>query len=141
MEPHCSCHVRAASFLLPKSDVIYLFVSATASLHARLPTIMELAKRFEEARAYASVSVSSLEPPKPYPITTAKRISTKYGLAVLLTLRGTDTGVVQVILPQRYSHVMTDSDLDSINSKALSLNLVYKVICDSSNAYLFAIES
>jgi len=34
----------------------YLFVSATA--------IMDLGKRFEEATAYASVSVSSLEPHK-----------------------------------------------------------------------------
>jgi len=48
--------VRAASFLLPEADVI-LLVSATA----RLPTDMDLAKRFEEATAYASVSVSSSE--------------------------------------------------------------------------------
>ena len=36
---------------------------------------------------------------------------------------------------------MTDADLDGINSKAFSLNLVYKGVCDSSKAYLLAIES
>jgi len=85
---------------------------------------MDLAKRFEEASAYAAVSVSSLDAHTPYPITRAKRISTKYGLAVVLTLQGPDAGVVQVFLPQRYSDVITDSDFTSINSKAVALNLV-----------------
>jgi len=76
---------------------------------------MDLAKRFQEAFAYADVSVSSLDAHTPYPITRAKRISTKYGLAVVLTLQGPDAGVVQVFLPQRYSDVITDSDLTSIN--------------------------
>jgi len=71
-----------------------LFVSTTASLHARLPTVMDRAKRFEEATAYASVRISYLEPHKPCPITRAKRISNKYGMSVVLTLRGSDTGVV-----------------------------------------------
>jgi len=101
---------------------------------------MDLAKRFEEASAYAAVSVSSLDAHTPYPITRAKRISTKYGLAVVLTLQSPDEGVVQVFLPQRYSDVITDSDLTSINSKAVTLNLVYKGVCDSSKSYLLAIE-
>jgi len=93
-EPHCSCHVLAASFYCRSLMYFHLFVSATA-------TDMDLAKRFEEATAYASVSVSSLEPHTKYPITRAKRISTKYGLSVVLTLRGSDSGIVQVFLPQR----------------------------------------
>jgi len=93
---------------------------------------MDLAKRFEEATAYASLTLSNLEPHKPYPITRAKRISTKYEMLVVLTLWGSDTGVVQVFLPQLYSDVMTDADLESINSKAVALNLVYKGICESS---------
>ena len=91
---------------------------------------MDLGNRFVEASAYAAVSVSSLEVNTPYPITRAKRINTKYGLAVELTLQGPDEGVVQVILLQRYSDVMTDSDLASINSKAVALRLVYKGECD-----------
>jgi len=108
-----------------------LFVSATALL----PTDMDLGKRFEEAIAYASVSVSSLQPHKQYPIVRAKGISTKYGL--VLTLQGPDAGIVQVFLPQRYSDVMMDADLDSNNSKVVPLNLVYRGVCE---AYLLAIE-
>jgi len=95
---------------------------------------MDLAKCFEEATAYASVCVTSLEPHKSYPITIAKRISTEYGLAVVLTLRSSDTSVVQVFLPQRFSDVMSDAYLDSINSKAIALNLLCKGVCDSSKA-------
>jgi len=86
---------------------------------------LDLAKRFEEATVYASVSVSFLEPHKQYPINRAKRISTKYGLSVVLTLKCPDSGVVQVFLPQRYSDVMTDADMESIYSKEVALHLVY----------------
>ena len=89
---------------------------------------MDLGKRFEDASAFAAVSVSSLEANTPYPITRAKRINTKYGLAVVLTLQSPDEGVVQVFLPQRYSDVINDTDLTGINSKAVALNLVYKSV-------------
>jgi len=32
MEPHCYCHVRAASYLLPDADVIILLLSTAAAL-------------------------------------------------------------------------------------------------------------
>jgi len=59
----------------------------------------------------------------------------------VLTLRVSETSIVQVFLPKRYSEVMSDTDICSINSKAVSLHLVYKGICESSKAYLLAIES
>jgi len=102
---------------------------------------MDMGKRFEDASAFAAVSVSSLEPNTPYPITRATRINTKYGVAVVLTLQSPDDSVVQVFLPQRYSDVITDTDLTSINPKAVVLSLVYKGVCDSSKSYLLAIES
>ena len=90
---------------------------------------MDLAKRFEEATAYASVNVTYLEPHKLYPITRAKRISTKYGPTVVLTLRISETSIVQAFLPKRYSEVMSGADMDSINSKAVSLHPVYTGVC------------
>ena len=144
MEPHCSCHVRAVSYLLLDADVIFSFLSATAFFPARstvdMSRVMDLAKRFEEATAYASVNVTSLEPHKLYPIIRAKRFSTKYGPIVVLTLRISETSIVQVFLPKRYSEVMSDADVDSFNSKAVALHLVYKWACESSKSYLLAIE-
>jgi len=95
---------------------------------------MDLGKRFEEATAYASVSVSSLEPHKQYPIVRAKRLSTRFGMSVGFSLRASDTSVVKVFLPQSYSDVVTDADMESINSGAVALNLVYKDVCETSKA-------
>ena len=113
--------------LLPEADVISL-VSDT--------DVMDLGKRFEEATAYASFSVASLEPHKRYPIIRAKRLSTKFGMSVVFTLRCSDDPIVQVFLPQRYSDVVTDADIQSINSECVDLNIVNKGVCESSKAYI-----
>jgi len=118
-----------------------MFVSATAFFPARSSDEMDLTKRFEESTAYASVNVNTLETHKLYAIIRAKRIPTKYGLSVVLNLRIVETNMVQVFLPKRYSVVVSDSDIDAINSKAVSLHLVYKGVCESSKSYLLAIES
>ena len=78
---------------------------------------MDLTKRFEEATAYASVNVNTLEPHKLYAIISPKRIPTKYGLSVVLPLRIAETNNVQGFLPKRYSDVVSDADIDAINSK------------------------
>jgi len=110
--------------LLPEADVI-LLVSFSHCHNGSRQTV-------EESTAYASVSVASLEPHKRYPIIRAKRLSTKFGVLVVFALRSSDTHIVQVFLPQRYSDVVTDADLQSINSVSVDLNLVYKCVCDSS---------
>jgi len=102
---------------------------------------MDLTKRFEEANAYASVNVNTLEPNKLYAIIRAKRIPTKYVLSFVMILRISETNIVQVFLPKRYSDMVSDADIYDINSKAVSLYLVFKGVCESSKSYLLAIES
>jgi len=79
--------------------------------------VMDLAKRFEEATAYTSVNLSSLEINKLYPIFHAKRSTTKYGQTVLLSIRVSETSIVQVFLPKRYGAVISDDDMNKVNSK------------------------
>jgi len=98
---------------------------------------MELAKRFEEATvttANTSISINSLVINRPYPIIHAKRINTKYGPTVLLSLRDSDKKLVQIFLPKRYANVV-------ILSRSVYLNLVYKGICEVTRSYLLAIDS
>jgi len=47
-------------------------------------------------------------------------------MSVVFTLRNSETDVVQVFLPQRHSDVVTDADIQSINSECIGLNLMYK---------------
>jgi len=118
-----------------------MFVSATALFPARLPGDMDLTKHFEEATAYASVNVNTLEPHKLYAIIRAKIIPTKYGLSFVLPLRIAETNNVKHFLPKRYSDVVSDADIDAIKSKAVPLHLMYKGVRESSKSYLLAIES
>jgi len=98
-------------------------------------------KRFVEATTTASANISSLILNRPYPIVHAKRINTKYGPTVLLSIRDVDEKIVDIFLPKRYANVVTDEDLENINCRSLYLNLVYKGLCESSNSYLLAIDS
>ena len=100
---------------------------------------MDLAKRFEEATSSTSFNISSLVMNRLYPIVCAKRINTKFGSTVLLSIRDSNENV-QIFLPKRYSDIVSDNDMEKINSKAVYLNLVYKGICDTSKSYLLAID-
>ena len=105
---------------------------------------MELAKRFKEATATTantSISISSLVINRLYPIVHVKRINTKYGPTVLLSLRNSDEKLVLIFLPKRYANVVSDEDMEKINSRSVSLNLVYKGICELTRSYLLAIDS
>jgi len=102
---------------------------------------MYLAKKFEEATSCKTININSLEKEKLYPIARAKRITSKYGPTVLLTVRVSESCVVQIFLQKRYSAVISDDDVDKISNSAVSLNLVYKGMCETSKSYLLAIES
>jgi len=102
---------------------------------------MDLAKRFEESTTTASVNISSLILNRPYPTVHAKWINTKYGPTVLLSIRDVDEKFVDIFLPKRYANIVTDEDLENINSRSVYLNLVYKGLCESSSSFLLAIDS
>ena len=102
---------------------------------------MDLAKKFEEATACKTNNINSLEKEKLFPIVRAKRISSEYGPTVLLTVRDSESCVVQIFLPKRFCAVISNNDIDKINNSAVSLNLVYKGIVRHSKSHLLAIES
>jgi len=101
---------------------------------------MELAKKFEEATSCQSVNINSLETDKKYPIVRTKRITNKFGPSVLLTIRDSESTTDQTFLPKRYSAVVSEDDIEKINNKLVSLNLIYMGICEKSRSYLLKIE-
>jgi len=104
---------------------------------------MDLAKKFEDATASpscASVNISSLILNRQYPIVRAKRVTSKFGSTVLLSIRDTDEQLIQIFLPKRYASVVSDDDISKINSRTKYINLVYKDICEKTRSYLLAID-
>ena len=86
-------------------------------------------------------NLTYLEINKLYPIVRAKKITIKYGPTVLLSIRDSEASMVQIFLPKRYCAVISGDGMYKIYSNAVSLNLVYKGICETSKSYLLAIES
>ena len=101
---------------------------------------MELAKKFEETTSCQSVNNNSLETDKKYPIVRAKRMTSKFRPTILLTIRISESTTVHTFLPKRYSAVFSDEDIEKINNKLVSLNLIYMGICEKSRSYLLKIE-
>jgi len=102
---------------------------------------MDLAKKFEKAASCKMININSLGKEKQYAVVRTKRITSKYRPTVLLTVRDSESCVLQIFLPKSYCAVISDDDMDEINNSAVSLNLVYKDICKTPKSYLLAIKS
>jgi len=86
---------------------------------------MDLAQKFEGVACEKTISVTDLDLNRKYRILRAKGLTTRFGPTVLLTIRGEGAAPCQIFLPRRYSHVITDTDIEQINSNAVFLHLVY----------------
>jgi hypothetical protein len=80
---------------------------------------MDLNQKFEGITCNTTVYVSEINVNRKYRILRAQRLTTRFGPAVILTVKGEDAAPVQMFLPRRYSDVFTDTDIEQINSKAV----------------------
>jgi hypothetical protein len=99
---------------------------------------MSLAAHFQQTSSNYTIKLNRLVKDQQYPITCAKRDTTRFGPAVLLTIWESENSL-KVFLPRRYSEIMTDEDLTNVNSGKEKWNLVYKDKCSQTNGHLLAI--
>ena len=86
----------------------------------RLFSDMELDRKFEIATPCRSVSLGSLEPESLYPIVHIERINTRYGQSFLVAILDSTTSYVKVFVPRRNGVVVSDEDLEAINSQRVA---------------------
>ena len=98
---------------------------------------MSLAQKFVEASTCHTVKIGSLDTEKPYQITHAQRLGTRFGPTVILSIRESEFGLKKVFLPRRYSDVITDEDIERFNQG--KLYLIYKGVCELTNGFLLSI--
>ena len=96
---------------------------------------MELHRKFQIATSCPSVSLGS-ESDRAYPIVHAERITTRYGQSVLVAIMDSPSSTMKIFLPRRYGDVVSDEDLEAINSQRVALLLMYKRTCPRSNSYI-----
>ena len=101
---------------------------------------MNLAAKFELATSCQSVSIRDIVVDKKYPVVHPKRIITKFGSTTLLTLHDSDSSAnLQMLLPKRYSEVISEDDIHMINNNIMSTNLIFKGFCQKNKTYMLAI--
>jgi len=81
-------------------------------------------QNFEGVACDKTISVTELDPNHKYHILRAKRLSTRFTLTVVLTVRDSMEDPAQVFLSRRYNDVVTDNDIEQIHSNAVFLRLV-----------------
>ena len=86
------------------------------------------------------MKIGDLEVERNYPIVRAERVETKCGQSVLLSILDSPIKSIKVFWPKRYSAVVTDVDIDDINSERISLHLIYKGTCVKTKPYILAIK-
>jgi len=101
--------------------------------------IMDITQKFYGVTFDTTVSVSELDENHKYRILLARRLTTRFGPTVILTVKYEDAAPVQVFLPRRYSDVFSDTDIEQINSNAVFLHLLFKGVCPTTKAYLLAL--
>jgi len=74
--------------------------------------IMDLTQKFDGVTCDTTVSVSELDENRKYRILQARRLTTRFGPTVILTVKGEDAAPTQVFLPRRYSDVFSDKDIE-----------------------------
>jgi len=97
-------------------------------------------QKFDGVTCDTTVSVSELDVNRKYRILRAKRLTTRFSPTVILTVKNGEAAPVQILRPRRYSDVFTDTDIEQINSKAVFLHLIFKGVCPTTKAYLYATE-
>ena len=101
---------------------------------------MSLVTRFQEASTCYTIKIGSLQIDRPYPITYGERIDTRFGPAVLLSIRDSTFSIKKVFLPRRYSEVITDDDIAGINSARTKIYLVYRGTCMQSGGHVLTLR-
>jgi hypothetical protein len=101
---------------------------------------MSLTQKFKEALSGLTVSVSALRQGTRYRVRQAKRVETRHGSRIVLTLLEEDDNVISVFLPKRYGDAMEDSDLHDINTRRLQYYIIYRRKSSVSQALIVDTE-
>jgi hypothetical protein len=81
-----------------------------------------------------------MEVEKKYPIVSAERFNSKFRPTVLLHVKENPSKIVKLYLPKQYSSVVSDDNIEHINSQKVSLNSIYKGTCERTLSFILAIE-
>jgi len=92
----------------------------------------QMEHKFQQATSIRLVPATSLVVDRRYPILRGHCAESRYGPTVIFRLAQTDNTIINICLPKRYADVITDEDLNSLNSGSETLDLVSKGMCQNA---------
>ena len=101
---------------------------------------MEFDRKFENDTSCRSISLGSLEPDRAYSIVHAKCINTRCEHSVLVAIIDSPSSSVNVFLSRCYGDVVSDEDLEAINSQHVALLPIHMGTCPRSNSYILDLK-
>ena len=84
--------------------------------------------------------IDNLDVGRRYLMTHAERQGTRYGPAILVTLRIDPTNDVRVFFPKRFTDVFRDSDIELINTGTRTYHLVSHGRYPNGRSYKLVLE-
>jgi len=75
-----------------------------------------------------------------YPIVRAEHAETRYVPTISFILEDSAGSHLKVFLPKRYNAVVSETDIQDINSRKVSLCLISRGQCRASTSYILSIE-
>ena len=132
-------HCLKVRVFLPISNTLFITHMRPITCYS-IRALLDLAQNFEGVACETAISVTELDLNRNYRILRAKTLTTLFGPTVVLTIRGEWASPAQIFLLREYSDVITDTDMEKINSNAVFLHLVYRGVCSTTKAYQLAIE-
>jgi hypothetical protein len=91
---------------------------------------MDFIRRFNDIQDPKIIPISDLKLNTEYSVISASRVDTKYGLAILLSLRQNSEHAVKIYLPRRFNSAFTEDDITSINNGQMALIFTYRGVSD-----------
>ena len=103
---------------------------------------MDLSARFAQVASSDITHINTLDVGRRYRLTYTRRQETRYGSAILLTLRvDPPTNSIKVYLPARFTEVFLDEDIIQINNDTRTYHLVYHGLYPNGRSFHRTLEN
>jgi hypothetical protein len=95
-------------------------------------------KKFQEAASIYPIKINIMEEDRKHPITKAEKMDTKFGPTVLLSIKESQYNFVKYLCRNGVDRSSLTKEF--IKSQRVTLNLMYRGICEKTKSYILTIE-
>jgi len=92
----------------------------------------QMEQKFHQATSSRLVPASSLVVGRRYPILGGERAETRFGPTIIFRLTDSNSSIIKICLPKRYANVLTDDELNTLNTGSEAYDLISEGMCQNA---------